>query len=152
MKQYRITKYDPATSQPDGTYLVDDEWTSYQDINDLVSEKEYSKYEAAYIKTAIEFLIENQVDSIKIQDLFDPDNVSNLKNKQTVPVSLLENHLKNVLREKYTCKFGNDNCFIHIGWDFYMYVGVTNKPSKAVDFAKRNRLFVEKFKSPYLKT
>ena len=150
MKQYRITKYDPAKRHPDGTYSVDDEWTSYQDINESVSEEDYLKCEVAYIKTAIKFLNENQISSLRVKDLYDQENISSLKENEILPVSNLEHHLRNVLREEYSCKFENDNCFVHVGWDFYMYVGVMKTPSNAIDFAERNSLFVEEYVSPYI--
>jgi len=55
------------------------------------------------------------------------------------------------LRERYWAKLETDNAFIHIGYDYYMYIGVPKEATRAIEFAESWDLFVEEFNSPYSK-
>jgi len=57
--------------------------------------------------------------------------------------------LPGVLREEFWCKFEGPNSFIHIGYDYYMYVGVPVRCSRAEQLASSLGLFVEPLRSPY---
>ncbi len=39
--------------------------------------------------------------------------------------------------------------FVHFGYDFYMYVGLSRATPGALELAKRRGIFVELFRSPY---
>ncbi len=56
---------------------------------------------------------------------------------------------RGVLQEKYWCRFASANCFVHFGYDFYMYVGVPIACDNAIELARRAGLFAEVFQSPY---
>lgn len=57
--------------------------------------------------------------------------------------------IRRVLREEFWCRLEADECFVHFGWDYYMYVGVSEACSKSRAFAAASGLFVEEFVSPY---
>lgn len=57
--------------------------------------------------------------------------------------------LRDVLREAYWCRFEAADAFIHVGWDYYMYVGLLDPCLDAQQEARRLGLFVETFNSPY---
>jgi hypothetical protein len=152
MKQYRVTKYNPEYRNADGTYNRS-EWTSYSDVGDIVSIEEYEKVENSYIETALNLLEEQQISKITITYLENQQNYKEpsitLETGTELNTNQLKNVLKSILREKYWAKLENDNSFIHLGWDYYMYIGVPNEPQKAKKYAESNGLYVELFNSPY---
>jgi hypothetical protein len=152
MKQYRVTKYNPEFRKADGSYF-NDEWTSFSDVGKSVSEDEYKRVENAYIESAINFLEEQGISQLKINNLenaFGEDEPGiELSNGEVLEVDALKVVLKSILREKYWAKLENANAFIHLGYDYYMYVGVPNESKSAQKFAESKGLFVEEFISPY---
>jgi hypothetical protein len=54
-----------------------------------------------------------------------------------------------VLREEFWCRLEGVEGFIHIGWDYYMYVGVPIPCPAAQMRAAALGLYVEEFASPY---
>jgi hypothetical protein len=38
---------------------------------------------------------------------------------------------------------------IHVGWDYYLYIGIPCEPSASIEAARGDGLFVEPFESPY---
>jgi hypothetical protein len=62
----------------------------------------------------------------------------------------IQTPFRDVLREKYWCGFEQDDAgFVHFGWDYYMYIGVSTSSSRSIQFARTHGLFVEEFISPY---
>ena len=152
MKQYRVTKYNPEYRNADGTYNRS-EWTSYSDVGNIVTKEEYEKVENSYIESALRFLEEQNISKIKITYLENQQNYNEPSVVLEVGAELNSNQLKEVLksilREKYWAKLENNNAFIHLGWDYYMYIGVTNEPKQAKKYAESVGLYVEVFNSPY---
>jgi hypothetical protein len=152
MKQYRVTKYNPMYRGPDGAYTRS-EWTSYNDIGKSISEEKYLEVENSYIESALKFLEEQNISELEIEYL------ENIKNHKEPGIMLSEGEslnyeaitkvLKGILREKYWAKLAFKNAFIHLGWDYYMYIGVPNEARTAKEFATSRGLFVEEFQSPY---
>jgi hypothetical protein len=149
MYQYRITKYNPVFRDEKGRY-TSEEWTSFGDVGEIVSVKEYVRVETAYIGTALAFLREAGVVELQIRGL---------ENSKKLPILLvegkqlslqeLESTLRNVLRDEIWCRFEGKSAFVHFGWDYYMYVGVSKDCPEAYAFAEKSGLFVEDFQSPY---
>ena len=54
-----------------------------------------------------------------------------------------------VLREEFWCRFEGQDAFVHVGYDYYMYVAVPHAVPQAVLLAQQVGLFVEPFESPY---
>jgi TPR repeat protein len=57
--------------------------------------------------------------------------------------------IRDMLREECWCRLESSDAFVHLGYDYYMYLGVPKDCPNAVAFASANGLFVEPFKSPY---
>ena len=148
MQEFRVTKYNPIFRNEDGSYKLD-EWTSYSDVGSLVSLEEYLEVESSYINTAINFMKNSDVESLKIVGLEDSDEVSKLKNNETILISNIEKILKSILRDEFWCTLESKNGFIHFGYDYYMYLGVLNFDYSLKQNAEQNNLFVENFESPY---
>ena len=152
--EFRVTKYDPTHRDPSGVYTRD-EWTSVSDIGRafngaVLTEDEYRRIEDAYSATAIAFLREASVTALR---------VTGLENNAGVPLPFAEGSplgvaelgevIRQLLREEFWCRLEGAEAFVHVGWDFYMYVGVPDPCPEAEELARRSGLFVEPFRSPY---
>lgn len=149
MKEYRITKYNPSYRNESGHYLDKEEWTSYSEVGDKVTLEEYLKVEQSYIESAIEFVKNSGVSILKVQGLEDHDKSSNLVEGLEISLDSFGCVLKALLREEFWCKLESKNAFIHVGYDFYMYIGVKALNSDCTKKAQQRGLFVEDFESPY---
>jgi hypothetical protein len=57
--------------------------------------------------------------------------------------------VRRVLREEFWCRLEGAGAFVHVGWDYYMYVGAPRPCPGAEALARQLGLFVEPFRSPY---
>jgi hypothetical protein len=149
MYQYRVTKYDPALRDENGRYRRE-EWISFSQVGELVPFEEYARVEKAYIDTALAFLREDKVGKLQVQGLENSKEffTSLIEGKQ-LTLAELESAFRSVLREELWCRFEGKSAFVHFGWDYYMYVGVSSDCPGARGIANELGLFVEKFRSPH---
>ena len=153
MVEYRITKYDPAYRDPTGAYLLDT-WTSRLDIGKvfngaLLTPKEYERVEEAYIATAVAFLQECGCTALTVNSLEYHSTSLSHRDGDRLSLPQIAEAIRDMLREEYWCRLESSDAFIHIGHDYYMYLGVMKNCPNAIAFACENGLFVEPFKSPY---
>ncbi|MNU82239.1 hypothetical protein D3C71_719170 [compost metagenome] len=152
MFEYRVTKYDPRIRNSGGTYS---EWTSVSDIGKSfdgvpLTSSEYQRVESTYIASALAFLREAGVPSLTVRALENhSDATVVLADGDVVSLEQVSAILPQVLREKFWCKLEGLDSFIHVGYDYYMYVGVPVDCPKAEQLAANLGLFVEPFQSPY---
>lgn len=166
--QWRITKYNPAFRDRDGSYMAD-EWISASDIGNSFNGKEftlneYLEVEKAYVHSVMEFLRESQLTSLRVvqlqihHELF-LDKTSTLY-EDTFNLPIVEESVihekdipticKMVLRNYIHCHLiSMDQFFVHFGWDYYMYIGSNLPCNNAIKFAQNNKLYVEDYPSPY---
>ena len=80
MVNYRITKYNPKKRDESGIYKDENEWTSISDIGNPkyrnVGFEEYEKVENSYIEAIRLILIEQKIDTVKV------DSIEKEKNKE----------------------------------------------------------------------
>ena len=149
MYQYRVTKYDPALRDGSGRYSRE-EWTSFSQVGELVPFEEYARVEKAYIDTALAFLQEDKVGKLQILGLETSKRpTAPLIEGKHLPLAELESAFRSVLREELWCRFEGRSAFVHFGWDYYMYIGVSSDCPGARDITNKLGLFVEDFQSPY---
>ncbi len=148
MYEYRITKYNPRHRNGLGHYLLD-EWTCFSEIGKSVSLEEYENVEQAYTESATEFAGLWSTGSATVSGLENHCGNSAPKDGDEFAVSELGKVLKSVLRNEFWCRFEAPNGFVHIGWDFYMYVGVPAEDREIIARTHERGLFVEEFTSPY---
>lgn len=152
MFEYRVTKYDPRVRSSGGTYT---EWTSVSDIGKSfdgfpLTNSEYQRVENTYIASALAFLREADVLSLTVRALENHGDVAlAFGDGDVVSLEQVSAILPQVLREKFWCKLEGLDSFIHVGYDYYMYVGVPLDCPKAEQLAAGLGLFVEPFQSPY---
>jgi hypothetical protein len=161
MFEYRVTKYDPSKRDAQGRYLAD-EWIMYSQVGQafggvVLTMEEYERTERAYINAALSMLDECGVESLRVRALENRDRVRecsfDLYEDAVLSGDQLGEALRYLLREQFWCRLeADDGSFIHIGWDYYMYIGLPCGASRAILAAKAEGLFVEPLMSPYKET
>lgn len=154
MFEFRVTRYDPRFRSVGGAYLRHD-WASVSDIGKafggvVLTVEEYQRVEDAYVASAQAFLKESDIGSLRIRAI-EGNIVSHPQFSEgaAIPTAEVGVILVRLLREELWCRLESSDAFIHVGYDYYMYIGV---PSECL-FAQRKALslglFVELFSSPY---
>lgn len=149
MNEYRITKYNPKNRNDQGHYLDLEEWTEYSDVGEKVSLDDYEKVEAAYISSALDLVSECEPNGLRVVSLEDYQSKCPFKENDNVAQKDMEAVIRSLLRGEYWCKLESDHAFVHVGWDYYMYVGVQAASSQSISRATERGLYVEEFISPY---
>ena len=163
MFYWRITKYDPKNRNLDGIYLKD-EWTRYSDIGktfegNIVTQDEYLKFEASYIKAVLLLMDCLQVEVLQVAGLekvmknpkavYIGDTV--IKNNEFYPKETIPLILQSILRNKFWCRLISNNLlYIQTGWDYYMYVGSARACKSTIQKIELMGLFVEKSERAFL--
>jgi hypothetical protein len=159
MFQYRVTKYDPRFRDASGVYLRDD-WTMISQMGRTLegvklTPQLYLAVENAYVEAAIAFLTEASVETLMIRGLEKSREYCNsaLKLEEGANCCMLEvaDIARLILRESIWCRLEGENTYLHFGWDYYMYIGVSTECAKSIEYAKDRGLFVEQCESPYRK-
>ena len=154
MIEYRITKYNPAHRDKRGAYLLD-EWTAFSDVGktfngEKLTLTQYEEVEKAYIEVAMAFYEESQSDACWLECLENAkDDALPCTEEGDLSRDEMRQFMKGILREQFWARIEGVSFFVHFGWDYYMYVGVTNECKKAIDLATKSGLFVEPFLSPF---
>ena len=170
MFSWRITKYNPKNRDSSGNYLDKEEWTSYFDINNTISNKAYTyqqylSIEDAYIVSIIMFMKCNKVKTLcvvaleKSHTLLEDDSYASkemkqayetIKNGAACDISTIAIIARLILRERIWCKFEAKSMFVHFGWDYYMYISSARACNQSIQKIKALGLYVEEYASPYL--
>lgn len=154
MPSFRVTKYNPLHRDINGAYTRDD-WTSFAQVgqlNDgaLLSLHDYQQTENAYIEAAVGFMQEAHIRELTVMGLENADgSVTSIWEGATLTLAQSIEVIRAMLREEFWCRLEAPAGYVHIGWDFYMYVGVPIECPAARAGAERSGLFVEPFNSPY---
>ena len=154
MQQFRLTKYDPQHRNESGDYLVD-EWTEFSDIgkafNGIVLTLDvYENIERNYIETACQLLGMTTIQVFSATDIEGsfPCDID----QKSISITVLPNILRGLLRNEFWCRLiTHEGFYIHIGRDYYMYLGLPGQVESATEIAKNNGLFLEPSESPYLR-
>lgn len=151
MPQFRISKYDPANRNPDGTHKDLNEWTSFNDVGTLVTKDKYEVIEKAYIDTVIQIFKFCNVNSFEISGLKDHLEQNLFNEGDVVDLNRLKKVMKAVLREEFWCRLKNNRSYIHFDSGYNMYVGAPDVPEFITKRINKRSLFIESFKSPHNK-
>lgn len=154
MHEFRITKYDPDLRDADGRFLKED-WTSVSDIGrtflgTVLSEESYKAVELRYTDAVLCFLEEADVDFLHALGVENHSGAlgvpqeGSLVKRDDIPAVVGA-----MLREEFWCRLESSKAFVHVGYDYYMYLGVLHDCQNSIKFAHQNGLFVENFVSPY---
>ena len=154
VNQYRVTKYNPNFRDASGAYTRD-EWTSVGDIGHAfggieLTRGEYERVEDAYVTAAIAFMREAAVRQLTLRGLENTRGTPICFTEgDGLPVEQVADVLRGVLREEFWCRLEADDAFMHVGWDYYMYLGVPLPCPMARCEVEKLGLYVEDFASPY---
>jgi hypothetical protein len=154
MFEFRLTKYDPTFRDSRGAYPRDD-WASLSDVarsfgGVVLTREEYQRVEDAYVAVILSFLREAGVSSLVVEGLENHQGCSlAFREGSTLGPEQLDEVMRAVLREEFWCRLEGPNSFVHIGYDYYLYVGVPVPCPESQAFASRLGLFAEPFPSPY---
>jgi len=164
--EYRITKYDPKNRNELGCYMVN-EWTSFWDIGksftgEVFNYHEYINVENKYIH-AIELLMKRQcLGSLRTRNLgkygipFDMTTTKDmiklyneLNCDCNICIQIMPTFCRLILRDYVGAQLVSPNMFVHFGYEYYMYIGVTTGCIEELREIEASGLFVEECESPY---
>ena len=147
MFEFRVTKYDPAYRRG-GVAYTRDEWTSVNDIGrsfggEIFTDAVYQRTEDAYIAVASAFMQEAGIQSLTVAGLQNHAAVI-LPFGEGAALSVADaaEVARRVLREEFWCRLEGSG-FVHLGYDYYMYLGVPRPCAAAEALAQQFGLFVE---------
>jgi hypothetical protein len=151
--EFRVTKYDPALRDHRGAYMRH-EWTSYSDVGrafggSVLTQAEYVRVEDAYATAVVAFLREAGVMSLAVAELENHAGIVAPFPNGLLGLADVCKVVRRVLREEFWCRLEGAGGFVHLGYDYYMYIGVPVPCPEAEELARRLGLFVEPFRSPY---
>jgi hypothetical protein len=115
----------------------------------LFTREEYERVEEAYVQAALSFLRESGLSSIRVAGIENHSKQPlDFDNNSVLPLDRIGEIIRRTLREEIYCRLEGSECFIHFGWDYYMYIGVPHPCPTAQRRAAELGLYVEEFASP----
>ena len=154
--QYRVAKYDPALRDASGAYTGDD-WTMFAQIGETFAGARltlpgYLDVEARHLVVLASFLEESGTTRLVAVGVEDAANTLRVEEGAELSTVDAIEVVRQMLREEGWCRLEDDDRFyIHVGWDYYLYVGSERPCEESVAQAKSVGLFVDgDFPSPYL--
>lgn len=153
---YRVTKYDPASWDESGVYTGDD-WTMFSEIGEVfggvrLTLATYLDVEAQHLVALASFLEESGTLSVTAEGVENSGNAFRVsEGTELSPLEAIE-AVRQMLRGEGWCRLRDgDRFYIHVGWDYYVYVGADSPCDRSVELAQQSGLFIDRdFPSPYL--
>lgn len=152
----RVTKYDPALRVGGRGGFLGDDWISLSDVGDtfdgeVLTLDRYLEVEAQHLRVVAAFLDETAVDSTIVRgaESYDagcwPEEGQRLSRLETVDL------VRELLRERGFCRLEAErSVYLHVGYDYYLYLGGEVPCKRTLRVAARAGLFAETgFVSPY---
>ncbi|MGW2542983.1 hypothetical protein ACWC5I_19445 [Kitasatospora sp. NPDC001574] len=148
-------KYSPAEREG-----ISPSWTSISDIGDpsqpeVLTEAAYMETEGRYLNAIRTFATAQGVSALQVEGL-EVEPVSSwwqrIEEGDEFTIDKAVDLSRSILRQDFIwCRlsFGSD-FFVHFGYDYYMYIGMTRSPDEAVAKVRQSGLYVDDFESPYL--
>ncbi len=152
--EYRVSKYDPKLRNAKGHYIPT-EWTFFAQVGKRVggrvlSMAQYLKTEAKYLEVLEAML--READILKLEPRgFQPMSCpARERRRRTVTVAQAIGLARLALRERHHGTLVVPwRAYVHFGWDYYLYVGLSRPTPEALGVARSLGLFVERCPSPY---
>jgi hypothetical protein len=160
--EYRVTKYDPMLRDSTGSYIGED-WTSISEVGQRfaghkLTMRDYLKTETNYLVVMNAMLEEAKVTQLRLRGLENTGagrQAKRVRWREGAVLSLEEviEFARLALREElWGMLIAPRRAFVHFGYDYYMYVGLSRLTPSALDLAARVGIFVEPFRPPYSAT
>lgn len=156
LHHYRVTKYDPPLRDETGAYTGDD-WSMFKEVGEMfdgvrLTLSTYLDVEARHLVALASFFDESGTSKVVAKDVEDGGGTFRVREgDQLSPVDAIE-AVRQMLRDEGWCRLVDDDRFyVHVGWDYYVYVGSDKPCERSVAHTREVGLFVdENFPSPYL--
>jgi hypothetical protein len=153
---YRLTKYDPALRDGSGAYTGDD-WIMFSQIGETFAGERltlarYLEVEARHLVALASFLEESGTATVTAEDVEDSSGALRVSEGAELSPGEAVEAARHMLRDEGWCRLRDgDRFYLHVGWDYYVYVGSHVPCERSVELAEQNGLFVDcDFPSPYL--
>jgi hypothetical protein len=153
---FRVTKYDPALRDAAGSYTGDD-WTMFEQIGKSfggtpLTLPTYLDVEARHLITLASFLEATGTQRVIADHVENAGGSFRVVEGQALSRVEAIEAVRQMLREEGWCRLiDGDRFYIHVGRDYYVYVGTEADCPDSVALAVKNGLFVDRdFASPYL--
>ncbi len=146
--------------QPGATQTPDSAWTSIGDVGQTFSEgvltlAEYERVEALYLNAVSLLLEDSEVRQLIVSDVqltpLASETARAIREGALVSASDALEICRLELRDEVSCRLEDDGRFyVHIGFDYYLYVGSKQVSAAAIEAIEQSGLFVEQgIPSPY---
>jgi hypothetical protein len=141
LHQYRLTKYDPALRDERGAFTGDD-WTAITDIGDTfagvrLTLPTYLEVEGKHLASLASFIDESSTEKLVADGVENAEGGFRVHDgDELTPIEAVE-AVRQMLRDEGWCRLvDGDRFYIHVGWDYYFYVGSDAPCEKSVEFAQ----------------
>ena len=174
MFEYRITKYDQSQRNEIGAYIGPSAWTCYSDVGqtfdgEVLTIEECLRVESAYISAAIKLFEESGLPYLRLTriethewqkeerliegySLYDPvfETIDFTEDAIVLPKDM-PTVLQMIFRGfAFASLEWRDKFYIHIGEEFYMYIGTHKADEGIIDAIHSTGLYIERnYPSPY---
>jgi hypothetical protein len=157
--QYRLTKYDPALRDVRGVFTGDD-WTAISDNGSTfagvrLTLRSYLDVEGRHLAALASFIDESGTDMLVAEGVERAEGRFGIEEgDQLTPLEAID-AVRLMLRDDgWWCRLVDGNrFFIHVGWDYYSYIGSDRPCESSIEFAHERGLFIDRdFQSPYLRS
>ncbi|MDP9222300.1 MAG: hypothetical protein M3P18_00305 [Actinomycetota bacterium] len=146
--QSRLTKYDQSLRDSTGAFTGDD-WTSVTDIGETfggvrLTLAAYLDIGARHLHVIASFLEESAVTAVTALGVENAKGQFPVSEGQTLsPIQAIE-LVRAMLRDEVWCRLQDgDGFYIHVGWDYYVYVGSDRPCERSVKLARQLGLFID---------
>src|SRR5581483_7993875 len=96
------------------------------------------RVEDAYVASVLAFLREAGLPTLTARDLQNPGGVPGAPVEGSVlSLGQVGEVIRGLLREEFWCRLEGTGEFVHVGWDYYMYVGVPRACPQAEQMAQQ---------------
>jgi hypothetical protein len=159
LHHYRVTKYDPALRDNAGRFPDDlpSSWTRFGDIGNVfggarLTLPNYLDTEANYLVAVASFIEESGIAKLVAYGVENTDGGFRVHEGQELAPAEAVEAVRQMLRGDGWCRLAtDDDSYVHVGWDYYLYVGTRQPCDQSVRLAEARGLFVDReFRSPYL--
>jgi hypothetical protein len=154
--EWRVTHYNPALRDHPAGGFQGDSWTSVSDAGQTfdgteLTQAEYERVEGLHLDAARAFAKASGVTRLTARRLAEDPDAS--PESRSFAVEDLDLTLRAMLREEddgYIEGAEGSGFSIHVGYDYYLYIGSSSPCDAAVAATEASGLFVEPFENPYL--
>ena len=160
--RWRLCHYDPALRDARGAFRGDS-WTSCSDVGQSfdgiqLTWERYLTAEDAHVSCALDFLADSGLAALQVVGLEQrgggrapPEAVELPTLAEGIELGLddLEAVLRGLLREQLWCRLEAPDFYLHVGYDYYLYIGSSQPCPAGLAKARERGLFVEEKASPY---